>query len=312
MRDAYSLGTLYYAIKKHNIEFKNGRRVPLPDNRGRPKKMTSRAGKAIATALLSGSTCRQVAAQRSVSAMTVHRYGKKLDIVHRKTIAKPFLSTRNLTDRLAYAKEWSPRRPDKLHNIIWSDESTFALSRTSAQAKYVRKGAPPEVTHVFKKSKYLWVWGGVSWNGTTKLIFLDIKIDQGFKSKSYLDQVLRRRSQWLRPGLENMFLMEDGAPVHTAKICTDFKKAEGIKTFPPKGQKWPGNSPDLNPVENLWGVMKLHLSNLSKYPSKEDDLKKVLGNVWGTFDLAYCRNLLKNYQNRLKKVVSSNGDTILY
>ena len=41
--------------------------------------------------------------------------------------------------------------------------------------------------------------------------------------------------------------MEDKAPGHRAKSTKDWHQACGIKLF----AGWPGNSPDLNPIENL-------------------------------------------------------------
>ena len=43
----------------------------------------------------------------------------------------------------------------------------------------------------------------------------------------------------------NIF-MQDGAPCHGSKIVSEFLKEKKIKVL-----YWPGNSPDLNPIENL-------------------------------------------------------------
>jgi transposase len=63
--------------------------------------------------------------------------------------------------------------------------------------------------------------------------------------------------------LPKAYFMQDGAPCHTSKIAKGALNKMGIKLF-----KWPGNSPDMNPIENVWHVLK------SEVRKKIEELKK--------------------------------------
>ena len=50
---------------------------------------------------------------------------------------------------------------------------------------------------------------------------------------------------------DDMIFQDDNAPAHRAKMVNDFKRRNGITSL-----EWSGNSPELNPVENIWVDLK--------------------------------------------------------
>ena len=62
--------------------------------------------------------------------------------------------------------------------------------------------------------------------------------------------------------------MHDGAPAHKSKIVTKFPNDNNINVL-----EWPGNSPDLNPIENAWNYLK------NKSPREET--KQYQRSAWG-------------------------------
>ncbi len=56
---------------------------------------------------------------------------------------------------------------------------------------------------------------------------------------------------------------QDGAPCHTAKSITQWLGDCQILYI----SDWPGNSPDLNPIENIWQVIKKDLQGKARGPN---------------------------------------------
>ncbi len=58
---------------------------------------------------------------------------------------------------------------------------------------------------------------------------------------------------------------QDLAPAHTAKGTKSWFNDHGVTVL-----DWPANSPDLTPIENLWGIVKRKMRDTR--PKNADDL----------------------------------------
>ena len=79
---------------------------------------------------------------------------------------------------------------------------------------------------------------------------------------------------------DGWIFQEDNDPKHTSKIAKDFMQKECIVRM-----DWPACSPDLNPIENLWAWIKMHLNLRS--PNTLGELEKCVNEVWETFQLNF-------------------------
>ena len=91
---------------------------------------------------------------------------------------------------------------------------------------------------------------------------------------------------------------------------------EKVKQFFTQNQitvlEWPGNSPDLNPIENLWAICKKRLSKMD-CTTKTKMISAVI-QVWFHDDelKGSCQNLVNSMPTRVKGVINAKGGHILY
>ncbi|MBW0497129.1 hypothetical protein O181_036844 [Austropuccinia psidii MF-1] len=100
---------------------------------------------------------------------------------------------------------------------------------------------------------------------------------------------------------EGLTLMDNGAPIHMAMVSQQWHNEHNIHKL-----NWPPNSPDLNPIENLWFKMK-HITTHLFNPKTVDELTAVVHAVWEDMPFDNLEALLKSFPRRMKMVVDQNG-----
>ena len=107
--------------------------------------------------------------------------------------------------------------------------------------------------------------------------------------------------------MSETIFMQDGAPAHTA-IRTQKWLSEYLPGFWEKGV-WPSNSPDLNPIENLWSIMQTELDK-RKPATNLTQLGKYLENIWNGISPSILENLVDGMPGRINSCIKLNGEYI--
>ncbi len=66
---------------------------------------------------------------------------------------------------------------------------------------------------------------------------------------------------------------------------------------------WPANSPDLNPIENLWGIVKRKMRDTR--PNNADELKATVKETWASIPPQQCHKLITSMPRRIEAVIKS-------
>ncbi len=69
--------------------------------------------------------------------------------------------------------------------------------------------------------------------------------------------------------------------------------------------EWPSQSPDLNPIDNLWRELKLRVAK--HQPRNLNDLERICKEEWDKIPPEMCANLVTNYKKRLTSVICNKG-----
>ncbi len=86
-------------------------------------------------------------------------------------------------------------------------------------------------------------------------------------------------------GDADFIFQQESAPAHTAKGTKSWFNDHGVTVL-----DWPTNSPDLNPIENLWGIVKRKMRDTR--PNNADDLKAAIKATWASITPEQCHRLI--------------------
>ena len=73
---------------------------------------------------------------------------------------------------------------------------------------------------------------------------------------------------------------------------------------------WPANSPDLNPIENLWGIVKRKMRYARL--NNAEELKATIRATWALITPEQCHRLIDSMPRRIAAVIQAKGAPTKY
>ena len=99
---------------------------------------------------------------------------------------------------------------------------------------------------------------------------------------------------------------EDGAPIHTGNYAKWYKQKTMVTGF----DTWPPNSPDLNPIEHIWGYLKLRANKCSIGVTSIQKFEDIVQDEWSNIDTGYLEALVSSIPAGCKAVIEAKEATL--
>ena len=301
-----SVSGVYRVLNDENANTSTEPAKPM----GRPPKLTERDKRAVVLQARKNRRATLAEITNNVactaSMWTIRTALHEAEMHSRVAKLKPFLKPRHVEKRLDYAKKHASWTIDEWAKVIWTDESSFELGRNYRQVLVWRTTGEEYNTDclapTFKSNRSsVMVWGAITHGAKSELVIMDPKRRT---AQDFVDQVYEGPLRRFMEVSGGKILMEDGAPVHRSNAPKKWREDNGV----PK-MDWPAQSPDLNPIENLWAQMKDAVQKRWTPSMTQETLVKVLLDAWENIDIERSNTLIESMPVRIKEVLKNKGSS---
>ena len=280
---------------------KNGK-VDHAGGNGRPKKIIGNFSKTLRQAVrrdtsISTRTLSKKMLQKGlkVSHMTISRHLTTHG--YKKALPR---ATSMLTDAHKQKRiEWAQQHlNDDWSRTLFSDETAFQLFRNTVERWYKDK----RPVHPMPKDRTkIFAWGGFCVKGKTSLFCFRRIMNAEF----YIEILQNHIPEIDRMLGDDWRLQQDNDPKHTSRLAKEF-----LQNNVPEVMDWPSNSPDLNPIENLWAIVKGNVER--QMPKNLTDLERFMAEEWRNISETVIINLTGSMRRRCELIIEGNGERISY
>jgi hypothetical protein len=215
--------------------------------------------------------------------------------------------------------EWAAQHlHDDWTKILWSDECTFEFDLRIKQRVIRRRGTRNTPNKIQwqkqRKGPGRWnIWAAIGYNYKSPLIWLKGSGKNGaFLQKDYLSQVLEPHLERIlaematKCGCTPTF-MEDGNAAHGCKSTKNpvylWKQLHKIKLL-----DWAANSPDMNPIEQIWRIIKQALRKRRAELNTQAQFLAAVEEEYERIPLSKINELISTMRQRVETMYLRFGD----
>lgn len=185
--------------------------------------------------------------------------------------------------------------------VVFSDEKCFSLLGPVHKLKCWSDKLHKHVLRYDRhQGGHISVWGAIGYDFKTPLVII-----KGYlKSEQYIE-ILENN---LLPYIRNFTVyQQDNAPQHVSKLSKEWFNTNNIDVL-----NWPPRSPDLNIIENCWGLLTNKLYKHGTQFNTKASLISCLLQEWNNMDQTVIQNLFHSIPKRLLDCIKLKGNLTKY
>lgn len=195
---------------------------------------------------------------------------------------------------------------NKVFQVIFSDEKKFNLDGPDGFAHYWRDLRKDPI--LFSKRNFgggsVMVWASFCAAGTVSIEFISTRMN----SSDYQNVLSVNLLPFMRRHARARYtFQQDNAAIHASTSTKAWFASHGVDVM-----EWPACSPDMNPIENVWGIIVRRIYRNGKQYHSMQELKDAILAEWQNLDVPLLKNLVDSMPNRVFSVIAKSGNPIDY